>query len=426
MKTKSIEQLLHFLNNSPTAWHAVANTKKELLKNGFKELSEEESWKLKLGHKYFVIRNGSSLCAFTLPKKTPKKFKIAASHTDSPSLKLKPNATFTKENMIMLGTEIYGAPLLTSWLNRDLAIAGRIICTDAKGTTQEKLVYIDNHPVIVPQLAIHLDRNVNESGPVLNKQEHLAAVAGITNKKENGDFLEKILKTAVPFKNLLPYDLFLVPIELARLLGGHGELISSYRIDSLVSVYAILQGFLEKSGNEGETVRMITFWDSEEIGSTTAQGAGSPFLEQTLERICLSLNLTREEYFQIIHRSLCASVDLGHALHPNYADKHDPRHTVLMNQGVILKVNAQNRYASDARSSAEIVKLCDEHNIPLQKYVSRGDIPCGSTVGPIHSQQTGMATVDIGISQLSMHSARELVGTDDYLSLTSLLTLFLS
>ncbi|MEI8365642.1 MAG: M18 family aminopeptidase [Parachlamydiaceae bacterium] len=417
-------QLLQFLDHSPTAWHAVSNCRQELVKAGFKEINEDEQWKLKAGGRYFVTRNGSSICAFSLPESPPKEVRVAASHTDSPSFKLKPHAEFIKENMTMLGLEVYGAPLITSWLNRDLCIAGRLVFTDTKGETCEALVHLNEHPVVIPQLAIHLDRNVNDSGPVLNKQEHLAALAGITDKKTASSFLERSLKKAIPLKTLLAYDLFLVPVEPASLIGENRELIASYRIDSLMSVYAALRGLLEQKPSNRERIQMVVFWDNEEIGSHTAQGAASPFFTQTLERVCAGLNLSRDDYFRLLSRSLCASVDLGHAFHPGYPEKHEPRHLALLNQGIIIKTNAQHRYASDARSSAEIVRLCHEHNIPLQHYVTRGDIPCGSTVGPIHAQLTGMPTVDIGIAQLSMHSCRELASYKDFTYLNQLLKCF--
>lgn len=425
-KEQPISALLQFLDSSPTAWHAVENCSHKLIKMGFTEIKEEDSWKLKPGQGYFVKRNGSSLCAFVLPQKTPHALHIAAAHTDSPAFKLKPNAEFTKENMRMLGVEIYGGPLLVSWLNRDLAIAGRVVYSDTKGHTRESLVRLDDTPVVIPQLAIHLDREVNEKGLVLNKQEHLAALTGLADKNSKASFLEKALKAVLPMKQLLGSDLFLYPMEPPRLLGEHRELIASYRIDNLVGVYTSLEGLIHAKTPHRDTIKMAVFWDNEEIGSHTAQGAGSPFLAQLIERICLALGLSREDYFRMISRSLCASVDLGHALHPNYADKHEPRHVALMNKGILIKTNAQHRYASDARSSATIVNLCHKHKIPFQKYMSRGDIPCGTTVGPIHATLTGMPTIDIGVTQLSMHSCREVMGVKDFDSLCSLLKAFLS
>lgn len=428
MNTKDkekIDSLLNFFDQSPTAWHVVENCTKELLDHGFQELKEDEPWKIKSGGRYFVTRNGSSICAFVIPKASPKAIHLAASHTDSPAFKLKPNAEFINENMRMLGVEIYGGPILASWLNRDLGIAGRIIYSDLKGKTHEKIVTISDHPVVLPQLAIHLDRNVNDKGLILHKQDHLAALAGLENKKEKTSFLERVLKKQFPIKEILAYDLFLYPLEQARLLGEHQELVASYRIDNLVSVHASLKSLLESKQPSRDLIKMIVLWDNEEIGSNTAQGASSPFIAHTIERITLALNLSRDDYFQVISRSLCVSVDLGHALHPNYKDRHEPHHVALLNKGIIIKANAQNRYASDARSTAVIVSLCHKHKIPFQKYVSRGDIPCGTTVGPIHSHVTGMPTIDIGISQLSMHACREIMAAKDHLALCDLLKAFL-
>lgn len=426
MKTKdqaNIENLLSFFDQSPTAWHVVENCAKELSGHGFQELKEDEPWKVKQGGRYFVTRNGSSICAFIIPKAAPKAIRLAASHTDSPSFKLKPNAEFVNENMRMLGVEVYGAPILASWLNRDLGIAGRIIFSDSKGKIHEKIVTLSDYPVMIPQLAIHLDRKVNDEGLVMHKQDHLAALAGLVDKKEKSSFLEKALKQ-FHIKELLAADLFLYPLEQARLFGENKELIASYRVDNLASVHASLHSLLDSTQPSQHHIKMIVLWDNEEIGSNTAQGASSPFIAHTIERITLALGLSRDEYFQLVSRSLCVSVDLGHALHPNYKDRHEPHHVALLNKGILIKANAQNRYASDARSTAIIVDLCHKHKIPFQKYVSRGDIPCGTTVGPIHSHVTGMPTVDLGIAQLSMHSCREIMGAKDHLALCDLLKVF--
>lgn len=422
---KTIEQLLQFLDSSPTAWHAVENCAKKLKEHGFSELKEGDAWHIKPGGHHFVVRNGSSICAFINSKKAPANLQVIAAHTDSPGFKVKPNADFIKENMLMLGLEIYGAPLLTSWLNRDLGIAGRILYSDKKGKIHEELVRLDDHPVTIPQLAIHLDRNVNENGLILNKQDHLAALASVgIDKKSKTSFLESLLKKTVSFHELLSFDLLLFPLEPARLFGEKKQLIASYRIDNLASVHSCMQGILEAKPSE-HSIKMAAFWDHEEIGSHTAQGAGSPFLPHIVERITLAQNLMREDYFRLLSGSLCVSVDLSHALHPNYKDKHEPQHTILLNKGIVIKSNAQHRYATDARSAASIIELCHQYKIPFQKYVVRGDIPSGSTIGPIHANLTGMPTVDIGCPQLSMHSCREIMGTEDHLHMCHLLARFL-
>lgn len=424
-KNETIHELLNFIEQSPTSWHAVSAMEKRLSHHGFSHLDEKDEWHIQPGKGYYVTRNGSSLCAFVTPKKKPSTAKVVASHTDSPSFKLKPNPEFYKENMVMLGLEIYGSPLLTSWLNRDLGIAGRIVYTTRNKTVKESLVRIDKYPIVIPQLAIHLDRQANEQGPVLNKQEHLAALATLDETKKSS-YLEKILKEEVDFHELLSTDLFLFPLDPPRLVGFHKEMISSYRIDSLGSVHAALTALIHNKKASENDLKMVVFWDNEEVGSSTAQGANSPFMTQVLERILLHLKLSREDYFRLIRKSLCVSVDLAHALHPNYPEKHEPRHPTLMDKGIVLKTNAQQRYASDAHSIGTIVALCNQHKIPFQKFVSRGDIPSGSTIGPIHATATGMPTVDIGCPQLSMHSCRELTSCNDHLNMCKLLSTYLS
>jgi aspartyl aminopeptidase len=428
-KNGEISHLLQFLEASPTAWHAEDFLFQWLVKEGFEPLHEGDSWKLKPGRGYVVSRNKSSLCAFVVPNQPPASVKVIGAHTDSPTFKLKPNAEFIKENMIMLGLEIYGGPLITSWLNRDLGIAGRVIFKDKKGKRQEALVRLDENPVIIPQLAIHLDRQVNENGLLLNKQEQLAALAALTDsantKNKPKEYLKSLIINKIGSDHLLAWDLFVYPLDPPRLVGKDSQMVSSYRIDNLTSVHAGMTALIGNKKPHAHILKMVAFWDHEEIGSHTAIGAGSPFLPQTIERICLSISHGREEYFKLLQNGLCVSVDMSHALHPNYSDKHEPRHQLLMDQGIIIKTNAQYRYASDARSISAMIDLCERNKIPFQKYVGRGDIPAGSTIGPIHAGLTGMQTVDVGCAQLSMHSCRELFSCQDHLSMCRLLSHFL-
>lgn len=298
---------------------------------------------------------------------------------------------------------------------------------DHQNKVNEQLVCLHEYPLIIPQLAIHLDREVNEKGLLLNKQEHLNALASLdTNLSEDRSYLEMILSKKVQFKELIDFDLFLYPLEKARLVGHEEQLIASYRIDSLASVHAILQAFLKDSTPLGNDIKMAIFWDNEEIGSHTAQGAESPFFNQIVERLLYSMQINREDYFRLINRSTCLSVDLAHALHPNYTDKHDPQHQPLLGKGVVLKYNAQQRYATDARSSIPIQVMGNLKQIPIQKFVSRNDIPCGSTIGPLQACISGMPTVDIGCGQLSMHSSREIMACQDHIWLCQLLENLLS
>ena len=417
------QALADFLDASPTAWHAVSQASEKLKNNGFQELKEEASWNIQPGKKYFVVRNGSSLCAFITPSKEIKSARIVASHTDSPGLKLKPNAEFRKENMIMLGVEVYGGPLLTSWLNRDLGIGGRIYYLDSSDKVCSSTLRLDDHPVTIPQLAIHLDRQVNENGLILNKQDHLSALAALASDKDDKkNYLETLIREKLDYSSLLGHDFFLYPLEKARFLGYNQELIASYRIDSLASVHSALTALCSSMEPLENQLKMAIFWDNEEVGSSTSQGAGSPFFPQILERISLARKMSREDYLRIGSQSICISVDLGHALHPNYSEKHDPRHQPLLGQGILLKSNAQQRYITDAESGAFIARLCRKNDIPLQKFVSRSDISCGTTIGPIHASLTGMKTVDIGCAQLSMHSIRELMACQDVIDMTRLLT----
>lgn len=419
-----VSDLIDFLKRSPTAWHAVEALHQRFSKEGFKVLREEEEWNLKPGGKYVVERNGSSLCAFSLPVKKPEGMDIAASHTDSPGFKLKPNPEFRKENMVMVGVEVYGAPLLSSWLNRDLGVAGRIVYLDKKGEVKESLVNCSDMPVVIPQLAIHLDRQVNEAGLILNKQEHLSALAGCASS-EDKTYLEILLGAKISTGTLLGSDLFLYPLEPPALLGMQKEMLASYRIDSLASVHAIMQGMLHGgSPLHKNRIKMAIFWDNEEIGSETAHGAGSPFLLQVVERLTLALGLSREEFLRLMHKSQCVSVDLAHALHPNHAERHDPRHQIKLGGGIVVKFNAQQRYATDARSCAKIAHLCLQADLPFQKFACRNDIPCGSTIGPIQAALSGISTVDIGIPQLSMHSSREIIAWQDHLDMCRLLAAY--
>lgn len=415
------DSLVSFLNASPTPWHAVDGMVTQLNEAGFQLLKENDKWNLKPGGRYCVTRNGSSLCAFIVPTNPISNAKVILTHTDSPGFKLKPNAEFRKENMVMLGVEVYGSPLITSWLNRDLGIAGRIVYLDNKKHLRESLVRLDNSPVILPQLAIHLDRQVNESGLTLNKQEHLSVLAALSEEK---NYLERCLQKSCDFHTLLTYDLFLFPLEPARFIGHEKQMIASYRIDNLCSVHASLTALINENKPHSNCLKLIAAMDNEEIGSETAQGTASTFIPNVMERIALSLNASREDYLRMIDNSLCISSDLAHATHPNYPDRHDPRHMILMGHGIVIKYNAQHRYASDARTAGAIVALCKQHHLPYQHFVTRGDIPCGTTVGPIHAHRLGMPTVDIGTPQLSMHSCREITSTKDYHDLCVLLSGF--
>lgn len=403
-----MDSFLTFLKNSPTAYHAVEESARLLKAAGAIELRESSTWSLQAGKSYFVIRGGS-LIAFRLPESKPLSLLLLASHTDSPALKLKPHAEFIKEGMSQIACEVYGAPLLSSWLNRDLAIAGKVLFKDTQGAFQEALVNLTDSKLTIPQLAIHLDRKVNDEGLLLNKQEHLNALYGL-NPPEEG-FLVRSLKHKLPLQELLAHDLFLYPIEEPAFIGSDQNLLAGYRLDNLASVYPMVQAFA--SSPASNRLDLIALFDHEEIGSQTSSGAESPFFSHTLERALIALNVTREEHLRLMANSLALSVDLAHALHPNYSDKHDPRHKPLLGSGVIVKTSAQKRYATEASAAKRLFEAAEKANIKLSSFAARNDLPSGTTIGPIHAALTGMETIDLGIAQLSMHSARELIARSD-------------
>ncbi len=418
MSSHILADLKTFLDASPTSWHAVKEMGDRLAFKEFQPLDEKKKWKLEAGKSYFVTRGGA-LCAFCLPKEPPLQAILLASHTDSPALKLKPHPLPRQGNLVQYSTEVYGAPLLTSWLNRDLCLAGRVVVKTEEGI-EERLVCIDDALLFIPQLAIHLDREVNDKGLLLNKQDHLKPVLGLSSAVSEGqDAVEMLLRRHISFHTLLSFELFLVPCESARFIGVNNEMLASYRLDNLISAHAALCAMGSISTPSKGHLRMAFFLDHEEVGSGSCEGASSPFMSTLLDRV---LECTPEERHVIKAKSLCVSIDMAHALNPNYLNKHDLEHTPLLGKGVVLKTNANQKCASSAPSSAIVVQACLDLHLPLQSYLCRSDTPCGSTVGPLVAQEMGMATVDIGCPQLSMHSIREVLATQDYLDLTRLLS----
>lgn len=392
-----------FLNQSPTAYHAV-RTIQERLK--FQMLHEGDAWDLKPGKSYCVARGDSALVAFRMPKKPARKAVILASHLDSPALKLKPQPETSSHGLGLLGTENYGAPLLYTWLDRDLKIAGRVVTKDCK----RHLVCLDDFPIVIPSLAIHLNRDVTEKGLIVHKQDHLKALFTLK-------FQENALEKKIGLGPLLSFDLFLVSSEKPALVGFEQDLMAAYRLDNLTSAYACMEA-LKNASASNDTLQLAVFWDHEEIGSTSMVGAGSLLLEQLLERISRG---NREDFFRLKSQSLCLSVDVTHAFHPNFADKHDPTNTPEMGQGVSVKFNANQKYATDSVHAAQMLHLAAKHKIAIQKNANRSDIPSGSTVGSIMAANLGIPTVDLGIGCWAMHSIRECASAKDLKALTALL-----
>lgn len=415
-----LKDLEHFLNESPTPWHTVKEIERRLDQAGFHQLDEKKSWNLVGGKNYFFSREGS-LCAFLLPKDSIEQAILLASHTDSPGLKLKPHPIYSTANMIQCGVEVYGAPLLNSWLNRDLILAGKILVSSHQ-KIQEQLIFLKEPVLCIPQLAIHLDRDVNEKGLILNKQEHLPPILGLSSEEKlSFSFLETLLKKTYSFDSLLSFDLFLVPKESAQFIGFKKEMIASYRIDNLASAHAAVLALTGLKKPHQHTLQMGCFFNHEEVGSSTKEGASSPLIQDAFQRIYHSLKVDLEKQVLIKNHSLCISLDMAHALNPNYPHKHDPHHQPLLGKGIVLKHNANQRYASDATSLAVVIDACQKLNLPYQSFVSKSDLACGSTIGPLIAENLGIKTVDIGSCQLSMHSIREVMAGSDHIDMITLL-----
>jgi aspartyl aminopeptidase len=351
---------------------------------------------------------------------TPQRFHLVGAHTDSPHLRLKPRAAYHCEGCRQLGVEVYGGVLLNSWLDRDLGLAGTVF--DRHG--EEHLVRIHRPLARVPQLAIHLDRQVNENGLKLNAQTNLAPIWGLAGSGEPAQQLNTLVADAIGVRadDILSHDLSLYDLTPSAIGGADGDLIFAPRLDNLASCHAGLQALIAAADGNNEVVPVLACFDHEEVGSQSATGAEGPLLATVLERIALELGLSRSRFLAQLAGSLMISADMAHAVHPNYADRHEPRHKPLLGQGPVLKSNHNQRYATSVASAAAIRRLAANAAIPLQDFVARTDLGCGSTIGPITASNLGIAVADVGTPMLSMHSARECAATADHAPFIALMT----
>ncbi|MEJ8773647.1 M18 family aminopeptidase [Blautia sp. HCN-1074] len=413
MYKKTAKKLLKFIQKSPTAFQAVEEMSQRLQKEGFKELKEEKHWDLKAGGNYFVTRNHSAVIAFSIPKKPAWKFHIMASHSDSPALKIKENPEMEVEKAyIKLNVERYGGMLLAPWFDRPLSVAGRLIVRK-NGEIQEKLVAVDKDLLVIPNLAIHMNREVND-GYKYNVQKDMLPLYSDYDGK--GSFMKLMAAEAdVAEEDILGHDLFLYDRTPGTVWGANEEFISAPRLDDIQCAFASLEGFLR--GERKESIAVHCVLDNEEVGSTTKQGAASTFLKDTLMRINMGLGRTQEEYLMTLADSFMVSADNAHALHPNHTDKTDPVNRPVLNGGIVIKYNANQKYCTDGVSAAIFKDICDRAEVPYQTFVNRSDMAGGSTLGNISNTQVPMKTVDIGLAQLAMHSVYETTGAKDTESL---------
>ncbi len=417
-QTKSAKALLDFIDRSPTPFHAVEEMGRTLADAGFARLEEAEVWKLKKNGKYFVVRNDSSMIVFSVGRQAPASagFKIAGAHTDSPNLRLKPKPAFDKCGYRQLGVEVYGGALLGTWTDRDLSLAGRVILRTKQGLPRSRLIKIDRTILRIPQLAIHLNRDVNDKGLVLNKQTHLPPILGLADAKlPTEQALASLVAGEAKCKasEILGLELSLFDLQKSAVGGLDREFLFAPRLDNLASCHAAVSALLSAEKLDAAT-RVLAFYDNEEVGSESAQGAGSPFLKDTLERISLAFDGSRESFMRASARSIFLSLDMAHAVHPNYAERHEQNHQPAINGGPVIKTHSGQRYATEGMSAGFFEQLCERAEVPVQKFVMRSDLQCGSTIGPITAAELGMRTADAGSPMLSMHSVREMAGVSDH------------
>ncbi|KAA8542144.1 hypothetical protein F0562_023296 [Nyssa sinensis] len=451
-----VADLINFLNASPTAFHAVEEAKKRLRSAGYEHISERQDWNLQGGNKYFFTRNYSTIIAFAIGKRyiAGNGFHIVGAHTDSPCLKLKPVSKVSKGGFLAVGVQTYGSGLWHTWFDRDLTVAGRMIIREGKDNSisySHRLVRIEEPIMRIPTLAIHLDRGVND-GFKVNTHSHLVPVLATSIKAElnkviaeNGpaevgvpidgkksnersktdgqkhhSILLQLLASQVGCEpdDICDFELQACDTQPSIVAGATKEFIFSGRLDNLCMSFCSLKALIDATSSESDLedetgVRMVALFDHEEIGSKSAQGAGSPAMLDALSRVTSSFASDSKLLEKAIQRSFLVSADMAHALHPNYMDRHEENHQPKLHGGLVIKHNANQRYATNAVTSFIFRELSIKHNLPIQDFVVRNDMPCGSTIGPILASGVGIRTVDVGAPQLSMHSIREMCAVDD-------------
>ncbi len=409
---KCAKEMLAFIENSPSSFHVAANVGHMLEGQGFQELRETQEWELMLGKGYYVVRNDSSLIAFRLPEGRAKGFHIAASHGDSPTFKLKEEAEHTVEqHYVKLNTEKYGGAILSTWLDRALSVAGRVAVRGKEGIVT-KLVNVDKDLLVIPNVAIHMNREMNKGVEYNPQTDMLPLFADCSGGEKKDPFMKRVAKAAgVKKEDILAYDLFLYVREKGRILGENGEFVLSPRLDDLQCVYSAVKAF--GGSVPGQYINVCAVFDNEEVGSGTRQGADSTFLEDTLFRVGESLGLDRGGYLRLVAGSFLISADNAHAVHPNHPEKADPTNRPYLNEGIVIKYHGSQKYATDAVSAAKLKSLCEQAGVPFQTYANRSDIVGGSTLGNISMAHVSVAGADIGLPQLAMHSAVETAGAKD-------------
>ncbi|MCY4265885.1 MAG: M18 family aminopeptidase [Gammaproteobacteria bacterium] len=414
------QQLLRFLQQSPTAFHAVANMKVQLEEAGFQILDEASAWQLQADKGYLVTRNDSALIAFCTGRSNLQEgLRISGAHTDSPCLKLKPDPVIEKNGYVQLGVEVYGGALYAPWFDRDLSLAGRVNFQNRSGELKSTLIDIEKPIAVIPSLAIHLFRDVH-NGRSLNPQKELLPVLQLAQDKEHFDF-ERFLLALIRKQTgngnateILAHELFFYDTQPPALIGMKEDFIASARLDNLLSCFVACQGLIRSKGKHAS---LLVCNDHEEVGSASTSGAQGPFLKSVLARLAANLSTETDALERVSSLSTFLSLDNAHGVHPNYVEKHDDMHRPVLNGGPVIKLNANQRYASNSESVALFKSICNKVKVPFQAFAMRNDMACGSTIGPITATGTGITTVDVGVATFAMHSIRELAGSKDAFAL---------
>lgn len=409
MKQYLLDGFFKFIDESASSFHTVSNVVKMLEISGFQRLKEDEDWKLECGRAYYVTRNDSSIAAFKIPDQVWSGFHIVASHSDFPCFKLKENPEMTvDEQYVKLNTEKYGGMILSTWLDRPLSVAGRVVI-DGKTGLETKLVRIDRDLMIIPNVAIHMIRDMNKGMEYNPQIDMLPLLGGIESKGRLYKLIAEQLD--IEAEDILGSDLYVYNRDRAKLIGAGREYVAAPRLDDLQCAYASVQGLLQAKAKDAVAVSMI--FDNEEVGSSTRQGAGSTFLKDCLKGICGGLGKDEKEYRRMLPSSFLVSADNAHGVHPNHTEKADPTNRPYLNGGIVIKHHGSQKYTTDAYSAAYVKKICSRIDVPYQSYANRSDIAGGSTLGNISAGRVSIPSADIGLAQLSMHSACETAGVKD-------------
>ena len=418
------DKLLAFLQASPTPFHAVATMAGEFEKAGFIALEEGDNWQLQPGHKYYLTRNDSSIIAFVYGSEdiVSSGIRMAGAHTDSPCLKVKPHPELTRQGYFQLGVEVYGGALLNPWFDRDLSLAGRVTYRCDQGQVRNALLDFKRPIAVIPSLAIHLDREANKNRSV-NPQKDIPPLLMQVEEGTKPDFRELLLaelqqqSPALKADAVLDYELSFYDVQAPAVVGLNGDFIASARLDNLLSCFVEMQALIDA---DGDSSALLVCNDHEEVGSASACGAQGPMLKSVLERWLPEV----ETRSRTIDNAMMISADNAHGVHPNFSDKHDGNHGPILNRGPVIKINANQRYASNSETSGLFRHLCEQSDVPVQAFVTRTDLGCGSTIGPITATEVGVKTLDVGVPTFAMHSIRELAGAQDAFSLYQVLKHF--